>query len=54
MTTGSSNIKHTYKKLDLSQFFLDPVVKPRGDIEGAFRSTQAMPPRDDNGIIKKT
>ncbi|MCC8376903.1 MAG: palindromic element RPE4 domain-containing protein [Rickettsia endosymbiont of Graphium doson] len=30
MTTGSSK-KYRYKKLDLSRFMLDPVVKPRDD-----------------------
>nr|WP_231289220.1 palindromic element RPE4 domain-containing protein [Rickettsia bellii] len=32
LTTGSSNKKYKYKKLRLSCFILDPVVKPRDDI----------------------
>nr|WP_228368727.1 palindromic element RPE4 domain-containing protein [Rickettsia bellii] len=31
LSTGSSNKKYKYKKLDLSHFMLDPVDKPRDD-----------------------
>nr|WP_277360446.1 palindromic element RPE4 domain-containing protein [Rickettsia asembonensis] len=36
LSTGSSNKKYSYKKLDLSRFMLDHVVKPRDDTEDVF------------------
>ncbi|MDE8610862.1 palindromic element RPE4 domain-containing protein [Rickettsia felis] len=36
LSTGSSNKKYSYKKLDLSRFMLDPVDKPQDDTEDVF------------------
>nr|WP_256621613.1 palindromic element RPE4 domain-containing protein [Rickettsia sp. TH2014] len=36
LSTGSSNKKYSYKKLDLSRVMLDPADKPRDDTEDVF------------------